>query len=292
MSTLTAASSRPVSGLRPALAGLVLLVFAALIWVAPRPAAAAERGRIEAFLQVTGFDVALDSIAFSAGAAPKMLGIDPGAFGSEWSRLTREVFDTAVMRELALDILEPTLQDDWLDHAATFYAGDLGQKLVAAENAAHMDEDDAAKKAEGARLLAQLRDSDAPRVALLERMNAAIDGTDASLRALQEIQFRFLMAASAAGVVELRLDADALRALLAEKSGEMRESIRASALAGAAYTYRDFTDAEIEAYAVALEAPEMRRVYELLSAVQYEVMANRFEALAQRMSGLRPGEDI
>jgi len=36
----------------------------------------------------------------------------------------------------------------------------------------------------------------------------------------------------------------------------------------------------------------MQRVYELMNAVQYEVMANRFEALATRMSGLQPGEEL
>lgn len=293
MSILTSSRPSPVLRLRPLLAAVVLLAFALVAWATPaRMAMAADRARVEAFLKVTGFDVALDSIAFSAGAAPKMLGIDPGAFGSEWRRLTTQVFDTAVMRDLALDILEPTLQDDWLNHAADFYASDLGQRLVAAENASHQMEDDAAKKAEGSRILAELRASGAPRVALLEKMNAAIGGGETGLRALQEIQFRFLMAASAAGVVDLRVDADELRALLAQNEAEMRQAIEASSLIGSAYTYRDFTDAEIADYTAALEQPEMRKVYELLSAVQFEIMANRFEALAARMSGLRPGSDI
>lgn len=46
------------------------------------------------------------------------------------------------------------------------------------------------------------------------------------------------------------------------------------------------------AYAEALEQPDMQKVYELLNAVQYEIMANRFEVLAARMSGLQPGQDI
>ncbi|TDK45146.1 DUF2059 domain-containing protein [Antarcticimicrobium luteum] len=256
------------------------------------PLRAADRDRIAAFLQVTGFDVALDSIAFSAGAAPKMLGIDPGLFGSEWSRLSEQVFDQGRMRELGLDILEPTLDDAALAHAVEFYASDLGQRLVAAENRAHMVEDDAMKKSEGERILSELRASDPGRVALLERMNGAIDAAGTSLRALQEIQFRFLMAASAAGVVELRADADELRALLKRGEEELRAAIRASALAGAAFTYRDFSDADLAAYTEALEQPQMQEVYRLLNAVQYEIMANRFEVLAARMAELRPGQDI
>ncbi|MDX2485182.1 MAG: DUF2059 domain-containing protein [Pseudodonghicola sp.] len=269
----------------------VLILFASLASLAA-PARAADRGRIEAFLQVTGFDVALDSIAFSAGAAPKMLGIEPGLFGSEWERLSKEVFDTDEMRALGLVILEPTLRDEALDHAAEFYASDLGQRLVVAENQSQMLEDDSAKQAEGKQILADLSDSDPGRIKALERMNGSIDAAGSSLRALQEIQFRFLMAASAAGVVELRTDADELRALLKQNEAALREAIRASALAGSAYIYRDFTDEEIVAYTEALDHPLMQEVYELLNAVQYEIMANRFEILAARMAELRPGQDI
>ena len=36
----------------------------------------------------------------------------------------------------------------------------------------------------------------------------------------------------------------------------------------------------------------MRKVYELMNAVQYEVMANRFEALAAEMKRLQPSTDL
>ncbi|TDE34521.1 DUF2059 domain-containing protein [Antarcticimicrobium sediminis] len=290
---MTDTDTRPFRALIPPLRWLfgLLILFAGLASFAA-PTRAAERGRIEAFLQVTGFDVALDSIAFSAGAAPKMLGIEPGLFGSEWERLSKEVFDTAEMQGLGLDILEPTLRDEALNHAAEFYASDLGQRLVAAENHSQRLEDDSAKQAEGKQILADLRDSDPGRIKALERMNGSIDAAGASLRAMQEIQFRFLMAASAAGVVELRTDADELRALLKQNEAELREAIRASALAGSAFTYRDFTDEEIVAYTEALDHPLMQEVYELLNATQYEIMANRFEVLAARMAELRPGQDI
>jgi len=272
----------------PALAVLLVLALTSLA----APVRAAERDKVEAFLAVTGFDVALDSIALSAGSAPKMLGLDPGLFGSEWTRLSREVFDTGQMRDMALVILVPALDEDALNHAAGFYATDLGQRLVEAENRTHMIEDDDEKQAEGLRLLERMRETVPDRAAMLERMNGAIDASGTSLRALQEIQFRFLMAASAAGVVDLHADADELRALLKQNEDALREAIRASALASAAYTYRDFSDAELAAYTEALEHPLMQEVYELLNAVQYEIMANRFEALAARMAGLRPGQDI
>ncbi|MFW8593137.1 DUF2059 domain-containing protein [Cribrihabitans neustonicus] len=256
------------------------------------PAQAAERARIEAFLEVTGFDVALDSIAFSAAGAPELLGFDAGSFGAEWTKLSEEVFETSAMRAIALDILEQTLDEDALAHAAEFYETPLGVRLVAAENAAHRVRDEEVKAEAGERIIGALVKAGSPRVELFKRLGRAIDAADTGLKALQEIQFRFIMAAAAAGLIELDLDAAELRAYLAEQDDALRVALEASGLASSAYTYQGFTDAEVEAYAEALEHPKMQRVYELLNAVQYEITANRFEALAYRMKDLTPEQDI
>lgn len=72
----------------------------------------------------------------------------------------------------------------------------------------------------------------------------------------------------------------------------MRRALQRSALAGAAWTYRAFSDDDLRRYAEALEQPDMQLVYELLNAVQFEIMANRFEVLAARMADLHPEQDI
>ena len=258
----------------------------------PLQVAAASRDRIEAFLTTTGFDVALESIAFASGSAPQMLGIDPDGFGSDWTRLTEEVFDTESMHRTAVSILEQTLSDEALTHAVEFYASDLGQRLVVAENAGHMNEDDEAKQREGQEIVAALIQDDSQRVESFKRMNRAIDSSGTALRALQEIQLRFLLAASASGVIDLQLGADELRQMMKRNEAGMRQSLQLSALAGAAYTYQSFSDSDVDAYVAALEQPLMQEVYELLNAIQYEIMAKRFEVLAARMAELHPAQDI
>lgn len=266
--------------------GLLLLV------AVMRPAQADDHDRLEAFLNVTGFDVALDSIALMASDAPDMVGIRAEEFGYRWKEVTEEVFDRARMRGMALEILAGTLDDDLLHHAVEFYATPLGQRLVEAENRVHMEEDDTAKREEGARIVAALREEGSPRIGYFERMNAAIDASDSAVRAILEIQFRFLMAASESGVIDGPLDAGALRALLWENEDEMRDRMAASTLANSAYAYRDFSDEDIRAYTRALEAPPMQRVYELMNAIQWEIMANRFEALAIALGTLDRGEEL
>ena len=255
-------------------------------------ARAADPARVDDFLEVTGFDIALESIRLSADSAPQMLGIDAEDFGSEWSRLVREVFDTDLMLAMGSEILSNTLSDKALEHAAGFYAGDLGKRLVVAENASHMKEDDDAKSEAGKAIIEGLNRIGSPRVALLARLNAASDVEDSSIRAIQEVQIRFLMAAANAGVIKLQMEEPDLREMLRVGEDEMREAIKANALASSAYTYQAFSDAEIESYAEALEHPTMQEVYALMNAVQFEIMANRYEAVAQRLAGMQPSQDL
>jgi len=236
--------------------------------------------------------VALESIALSAADAPEMLGLSADDFGAEWKRVVEDVFESRGMYNMALDILKATLDDDILSNAISFYGSDLGQRLVDAENATHMDEDDNAKQQNGANLVAEMVRTASPRVDYLRRMGDAIDSSGTSVRAVQEIQIRFLLAASAQGVVALKMDETDLRELMKKNEPEMRRSLALSALAASAHAYRDFSDADLLAYTEVLESQEMRTLYELMNAVQYEIMANRFEALAARMAKMRSGQDI
>ncbi|MEQ6203402.1 DUF2059 domain-containing protein [Sulfitobacter sp. HNIBRBA2951] len=264
------------------------LVCSAVVASAQQPA----RADVEAFLKVTGFDVALESIRLSADSAPRMLGLEADDFGSEWQRLVREVFDTQIMHDMAINILEKTLTQPLLTHAAGFYDSDLGQRLVAVENSSHMVEEEGLKSESGGQIIEGLTRIGSPRVALLKRLNSASGGEDTSLRSIQEVQIRFLMAAAGAGVVELQMDEPDLREAMRAQEGELRAQLRQGALEGAAYTYQAFSDDEVLAYAKALEHPDMQRVYELMNVVQYEIMANRFEAVADRLRVMQPSQDL
>ncbi len=269
---------------------MVLSVILVLVFAAPSKAA--DRDRLEAFLEVTGFGVALDSLALNAADAPQMLGMQASDFGSDWERVALEVFDTDEMRDVALDILSQTLSDEDLAHAAGFYASDLGQRLVEVENASHMTEDDSAKREDGEERVADMMRAGDDRLQVLKELNAAVDQSGNAVRAIQEVQVRFLMAASHAGVLDRSIDEQSLRALLKEGEDELRIELKAGALAGAAYTYSDISTEDLKAYREALEHPQMQRVYELMNAVQFEIMASRYERLAVRMADLHPGQEL
>ncbi len=280
--------------MRPMCRQIFALTVASLLSLAafPQQPRAENLPRLEEFLEVTGFDVALDSIRLSADTAPQMLGLETQAFGSEWSRLVKEVFAPEILHDMALEILDNTLSDELLSHATAFYNSDLGKRLVAVENKSHMVEEDGLKSESGDQIIEGLTGIESPRIAILQRLNGASDVEDSSVNAIQEVQVRFLMAAAAAGVIDLQMDEPDLREAMKGQQEEMRTSIRASALANAAYTYQAFSDSEVAAYAEALEDPKMQKVYALMNAVQYEIMANRFEAIAVRLSAMQPSQEL
>lgn len=268
---------------------LVFMVGASL----PGAARAADRGEVERFLKVTGFDVALKSIALGALDAPKMLGQDPGDFGIIWKRVVDEVMQPQELVETATGMLERTLDQNILEHALDFYGSDLGQAIVAAENAAHMEPDDGIKDEAGQAIVAALVRAGAEGRARLDYFRRmAVDSAGLSLRAIQEIQIRFLLAASAHGVIAMQMDEKDLREFFRQQEGQMRTAILANALANAAYTYQALSDDELRQYTEALEAPDMREVYRLMNAIHYEITASRYEMLAAKMAGLRPSEEL
>ena len=255
-------------------------------------AQAKDRAEVERFLNVTGFDVSLDSIRLSAKSAPMMLGLDADDFGYQWTLLANDIFASEIMREMALNMLSEALSAELLEHAVGFYASELGERLVEVENASHLSDDNELKSESGEAIVDGLIRIGSPRIELLKRMNAASDAAGTSVRAIQEVQVRFLMAAAGAGVIELSLDEADLREMLRNEEAELRFSLQASGLAGAAYTYQAFSDSEVEEYTKALENPKMQKIYDLMNAVQFSIMADRYEELAVRMATLQPSEDL
>lgn len=281
------------TGLRGAMTALTMGLSALVLLAAMAlPGRAASREELENFLQITGFDVALESIKLSAAGGPQMLGLEGSDFATTWTILTKDVFDVKTMQDMGIDILEGTIKEDDLKVAQDFYGSDLGKRLVETENTSHMAERDDRAENAAAELDRILNEGETDRIAELDRLNRAVDSSDNSEKAIVEIQFRFLTAARDAGVIEFKVDDEALKQSLLTQAEAMRDANKAQALANSAYTYRDFTTEELATYAKALEDPGMQRVYDLMNAVQYEIMANRFEAVAARLHGIQPAQDL
>ncbi len=254
-------------------------------------ALAADRESYRHFLEVTGFDVAITSMQQDAMAGPGLAGSAPDAFGAQWVALARKVFDPEDMLGRTIDMMQSILPDELLNFGEDFYASELGQRLVAAENEAAQISDDERHSA-GEQIMADLAANNPGRLDDYQAMMDAIGGVDASVRAVAEIQVRYLLAADAAGAIDLGLSEQDLRELVKAQEPQMREAMAQFSILGAAYTYRDMSDDDIKAYRAALEDERMQQVYQILNGIQYEVMANRYEVLAAGLKDLTPQQSL
>ena len=268
-----------------------ILVVISLLFLMVMPAKAADRTKIAQFMAVTGFDVALESMRLSARDAPTMLGLDADDFGLSWSRLADRIFEPEALKNDALEILDNALADNVLAHATQFYGSKLGQRLVTAENESHgLEFED--REAEGARLAKALSARGSPQPQYFLDMAESIGYVGATIKAYREVQVRFLMAASLAWLIDQRFDEVDLRAMLAQQDDEVRRAMAENLIVANAFTYRDFTDSEIEFYRDALAMPQMMEVYELMNAIHFTIMADRFERMALEMVNLTPTQEL
>ncbi|HHC30209.1 MAG TPA: DUF2059 domain-containing protein, partial [Rhodobacterales bacterium] len=200
--------------------GFVLLV--TMVWAVA--AQSADRERLREFLTVTGFDVAITSMQDSAMAGPGIAGDAANDFGAQYTALAERVFDPDLMLERAIAIMLAGMPEDLIDHGIAFYESDLGKRLVAAENAAHATPDEERYK-QGEALLATMVDDNRARVDDYTAMLDAIGGVEASVRAVVEVQLRYLLAAMAAGTIDIDYSEAELRALINKQAPQIRRDI-------------------------------------------------------------------
>ena len=263
-----------------------LLIISAVV-----PSSAADRNAIETFMKVTGFDVSLESMRVSASDAPAMLGLDAADFGLSWKRIADELFEPESLKNDAVGILQQVLSENVLVHASEFYASELGIRLVKAENLSHFEDSDQ-KKIDGELILAELVDRSSPQPQYFREMADSIGALESGIRSFREVQVRFIMAAMGAGLIDRQIDEADLRSMLAQQDAEIKTNMLQSLIIANSYTYRNFTDLEIAQYRNALATDEMKEVYELMNAIHFALMADRYEQMALKMVKLHPLQEL
>ncbi|MDV3050087.1 MAG: DUF2059 domain-containing protein [Planktomarina sp.] len=263
-----------------------LLIISAVV-----PSSAADRNAIETFMKVTGFDVSLESMRVSASDAPAMLGLDAADFGVSWKRIADELFEPESLKNDAVGILQQALSENVLVHASEFYASELGVRLVKAENLSHFEDSDQ-KKIDGELILTELLDRSSPQPQYFREMADSIGALESGIRSFREVQVRFIMAAMGAGLIDRQIDEADLRSMLAQQDAEIKTNMLQSLIIANSYTYRNFTDLEIAQYRDALATDEMKEVYELMNAIHFALMADRYEQMALKMVKLHPLQEL
>lgn len=259
----------------------------------PFSAFAASEEKVNEFLNVTGFDVAIDSLPSSADNAPTMLGLEKSDFGPGFEAGAQRAFDLSVMRPKAVEMILENLSDEEIEHAIAFYSSELGRRLVVSENASHVEDDVSARQGRGGMILAQMGpEEQEERVDVLKVLAEASVTMEESLTNQAGAQFRFLVAADYEDLYTLALPEGMMYNLLLATMLEMKNDILMDAVVSSAATYEDFSNEELATYTAALQEEDMQSVYEVMDNVYFELLGDGFEKLAREMAQLGVSEEL
>lgn len=273
--------------------GMSRAVAVCVLSLLPFSAFAASEEKVNEFLSVTGFDVAIDTLPSSAKGGPAILGLETRDFGPGFELAASRAFDLSTLRGEAIQKISEGLSEEEIEHAIDFYDSPLGRRLVKAENISHFDEDSAARQIRGRIILAGMdADAQEERMNVLNVLAQASVTMEESLRSQTGAQFRFLVAADYEGLHSLSLPEDMMYGLLLSSMLDMKDEILMDAVVSSAVTYESFSNEELVSYTKALQKEDMQSVYEVMDDVYFDLLGDSFVRLAEEMAKLGVSQEL
>lgn len=117
-----------------------------------------------------------------------------GQGGAAWSQQVARIYDPERLAEGIRAGLEPALDGDMLEEAITFFASDLGTKIIELENSARLAMADSEIEAQARAKYAQSLNTDDPRLAQIDRMIETGDLVNRNVASALNSNFQFLRA--------------------------------------------------------------------------------------------------
>ncbi|KIN72444.1 DUF2059 domain-containing protein [Sulfitobacter guttiformis] len=114
--------------------------------------------------------------------------------GPAWSGQVVRIYDTLRISEGIRAGLEPAFEGDELEQAISFFASDLGSKIVSLENSARAAMGDPLIEEEARARFAQVQEGDDPKLAQIERMIEAGDLLNRNVTSTLNANYQFLRA--------------------------------------------------------------------------------------------------
>ena len=234
---------------RMARAGLL----GACLWLCALPLWADARHTV--LMDVLKIDT-LSQILFQEGLGhAEELNVDMlnGQGGSGWQMQAKAIYDPGRIAEALRRAIEKELTGVLLEETITFFASDLGRKIIELENSARvtMAEPDVEEAARAR--FASLTGSDDPRLAQVMQMIEAGDLISRNVTSAMNTNYQFLRGLSDGKVLDLS-DAEILNDVMSDRD-EIEADTTGWLAAFMLLAYSPLTDAEMTAYVVFSQTP-------------------------------------
>lgn len=140
-----------------------------------------------------------------------------GQGGAAWAQQVARIYDVARLSEGIRAGIEPALQGDALELAITFFASDLGQRIITLENSARRAMSDLAIEEQARKQYTARQGTEDSRLKQINRMIDAGDLINRNVTSALNSNYQFLRALVDADVYTMS-DAEILEDVLAERA--------------------------------------------------------------------------
>lgn len=176
-----------------------------------------------------------------------------GQAGASWQMQVQAIHDPERISEALRHGFERELQGDLLEQTITFFASELGQKIIELETTARIALAEADVEAEARARYEELAQGSGPRAALIDRMMAAGDLVARNVASAMNSNYQFLRGLADGDALEMS-DAEILEDVAADRD-EIEADTTSWLGAFLLLAYSPLSDAELEAYATFSESP-------------------------------------
>lgn len=252
------------------------------------PARAEDAGKMRIMLMAIGADAWIESFAVGMARSDDPSGLENNGWRMAANQVFRhdEIFAELVQR------MAGRMTEGEVDEVLTFLASDVGRAVTRMEIEAQNPDIAEAVDMAGAQIVEDLKSADPDRIAAYRHMLDAIDAVESGVTTALNMNFAVLSGMAASGRMSYQLSEGEILTLLAGQQEEIRTNIETSALENAAFTYRDLSDGDLNAYTDFLTSDVGAKLYRVMNGIADEIMAERGRAFGKRILELQGSQEL
>ncbi|MCP5071724.1 MAG: hypothetical protein GY947_00305 [Rhodobacteraceae bacterium] len=251
---------------------------------------AIEPQKMREVLELIGFDHAVAFTHRSIKSAGQRAGGENADFQRAWDEAAEDVFSIDKVFELLVQTNAESFSEADYDELMLYFSDGLGRRVTDLENAAQSVEGQAEMADIGMKLVAKLFDENPERLRQIKSMNDELDTEENAVAAAMNFGYALMVGMTSAQGKPSEMTDEEILNQLRQQEPALRSRIRESLMLSTAYTYRDLTNEDMDAYIGFLQSPVGRKLYQKVEGSRREIMRRlvlRFGQKVMERMGVR-----
>ena len=275
----------------------MIALFKSPIWIcvvlfsgifSPAMAAGSDRGA--ELIRIIGMDVALNGFSESVKSSSGGFGANNRALEELQNDLADKHFDGDILMGAMAVLINDRFTDSEYDDITAFLSQGAGLRITEAEKFAQDPANEDLRAAQIDEAVSDLITNRPERMDQIGRMIVAMDMVNSGTALAMNLSYAMMSGMASSGKMPGDFSEDRILGMLESQREMMEQQIIRSTIEEAAFTYRDISDADMDAYIAFLESDLGQKLYNILNAALVDVLTNASRKFGRELieqSGVR-----